>query len=504
MRSPIGDVERVLADLAVPAGAPGWVERSRIVARRRLAFLERVGLGHLNLDRLSRTLSAGEAQRVRLASLLGAELTGLTVLLDEPSRGLHPREVDALADALGELRSGGNTVVLVDHDPRLIDRVDHLVVLGPGAGRDGGRVLAAGTAADVRRSQANRVADIIGSRSSRLGTEAPRRRRAPSGEMIVRAPTANNLRGEDIAIPLGVLAGLCGVSGSGKSTLAIDIVGRALAPPRLTTSVAYEDIRPGPHAGIDGAPERVVISDQSRSGIHTPGGFLGLVEPIRKAYADSAGAAARGLDADALTADCDRCHGRGHLREDMGFLPSIVRPCDACSGTGYRLEVRELRVRGGSLADLAGLTLDEVLGRWGDLDRIRRPLEVAGSLGLGYLTVGQPSHSLSGGEAQRLRLAHELARPARRPTLFLLDEPTVGLHALDVDRLVDVLDGLVDAGHSVLVVEHDPLLLARCDRLVELGPGGGPDGGRVVAAGTPEEVAAGAAATAPYLRMALA
>jgi excinuclease ABC subunit A len=188
----------------------------------------------------------------------------------------------------------------------------------------------------------------------------------------------------------------------------------------------------------------------------------------------------------------------------MGFLPSIDRACDACAGTGYRLEVRELRVRGASLADVGGQTLVEVLGRWADLERVRRPLEVAVSLGLGYLTVGQPSHSLSGGEAQRLRLARELARPARRPTLFILDEPTVGLHALDVDRLVDVLDGLVERGHSVLVIEHDPLLLARCDRLLELGPGGGPDGGRVVAAGAPEVVAAGATATASYLRMALA
>jgi excinuclease ABC subunit A len=277
-----------------------------------------------------------------------------------------------------------------------------------------------------------------------------------------------------------------------------------MAPPRLTTSVAYDDVRPGANAGLDGAPERVVHSDQSRSGIHTPGAFLGVVEPLRAAFADSAEAAARGLDIDDLRADCDGCKGRGSLREDMGFLPSVEHPCDACDGTGYRFELRDLVVRGRELGALGRTSLEEVLDLWGDVERIARPLRVAVSLGLGYLALAQPSRSLSGGEAQRLKLAHELARPARRPTLYILDEPTVGLHASDVDRLVTVLDGLVEQGHSVLVVEHDPVVLACCDWLVELGPGGGPDGGRVVAAGTPEAVAATDTATAPYVRAALA
>jgi excinuclease ABC subunit A len=322
--------------------------------------------------------------------------------------------------------------------------------------------------------------------------------------MVVRRPTENNLDGVDIEIPLGVLVGLCGVSGSGKSTLAIDIVARALAPPRLTTSVAYHDVRPGAHAGIDGAHDRVIVSDQSRSGIQTPGAFLGIVDPLRRAYAGSADAATRGLDADGIVPDCDRCHGRGQLREEMGFLPSIRRPCDACDGSGYRLEVRELTVRGDSLAALATRSLRTILGRWKDLEPIARPLQTAVSLGLGYLTLGQPSDSLSGGEAQRLKLARELTRAARRPTLYILDEPTVGLHARDVTQLVAVLDGLVERGHTVLVVEHDPMLLACCDRLVELGPGGGPDGGHVVARGTPEQVAAGDTPTAAYLARSLA
>ncbi len=328
-------------------------------------------------------------------------------------------------------------------------------------------------------------------------------RRPALGAMVVRRPTANNLAGNDITIPLGVLVGLCGVSGSGKSTLAIEVIARTLAPAKLTTSVAYDDVRPGANDGIEGAPGRAVHSDQSRSGIQSPGAVLGVIESLRRAYAASAEAAARGIDAGDLAADCDACHGRGRIREEMGFLPSLDRACDACDGSGYRAEIRELVVRGHSLPSLARATLDEALAIWPDLDGVARPLDIAVSLGLGYLGLVQSGRSLSGGEAQRLKLARELARAVRRPTLYLLDEPTLGLHARDVSRLVDVLDALVGRGHSVLVVEHDPALLACCDQLIELGPGGGPDGGRVVATGTPEQVAAGETATAPYLRAVL-
>jgi excinuclease ABC subunit A len=502
-RRAVWDVAAVVDGVELPDGAPHWAAQSLSVARRRLRFLERVGLGHLHLDRLARTLSAGEAQRVKLASLLGAELTGVTVLLDEPSRGLHPREVGALGDTLAELRDIGNTVVVVDHDPLLVGRADRLVVLGPGAGVDGGRLLASGPAARVRRASDSAVQAIVGRPRSGGGTPPVRTRRRPSGELVIRRPTENNLSGEDVAIPLGVVTGLCGVSGSGKSTLAIDILARALAPARISTSVAYDDIRPGAHDGIDGAPDRVVVSDQSRSGIQTPGAFLGVLEPLRRAYAESGEAASRGLGAGALTPDCDACHGRGSVREDMGFMPSLRRTCEACDGTGYRADVRELVVRGHSLPELSLLPLAAIADLWGDVDRIGRPLGVASSLGLGYLRLGQPSHSLSGGEAQRLRLCRELAKSTRAPTLYILDEPTLGLHASDVARLEAVLDGLVERGHSVLVVEHDPSLLAWCDAIVELGPGGGPDGGRVVATGTPEQVARLDTPTAPYLREAL-
>jgi len=268
--------------------------------------------------------------------------------------------------------------------------------------------------------------------------------------------------------------------------------------------VAYDDIRPGAHDGIDGAPARVIVSDKSRKGIRTPGGFLGVIDSLRRAFADSADAASLGLEVDALMPRCEACHGNCSVREDMGFMPSLARACDACDGTGYRADVRELAVRGNSLPELSGRTLEEVADLWSDVDKVARSLAVALELGLGYLRLGQPSHSLSGGEAQRLRLCRELAKASRTPTLFVLDEPTLGLHSTDVARLEAVLDRLVDAGHSALVVEHDPALLAWCDRIVELGPGGGPNGGRVIATGTPEEIAGLDTPTAPYLREALA
>ena len=256
---------------------------------------------------------------------------------------------------------------------------------------------------------------------------------------------------------------------------------------------------PGAHEGSDGAAARTVHADQNRVGIRSPGAFLGALGALRRAYGGCDEAQALGLTADDFVARCDSCKGRGSVREDMTFLAAVEHPCDACESTGYRAEVREVVVRGWTLPELEVRTIDEVLEQWAGDSTVARSLRGAASLGLGYLTLGQRSRSLSGGELQRLKLARELSRPAAKPTLYILDEPTVGLHARDVSRLVTALEGLVDLGHSVLVVDHDPALLARCDQLVELGPGGGPDGGRVVAGGTPEQVAAGDTATAPFL-----
>jgi excinuclease ABC subunit A len=493
---PLVGVAAVLADVVAEAPVEA-VAHALTKARRRLDFLARVGLGYLHLDRTCSTLSAGEAQRLKLSSLLGGELTGMTVLLDEPSRGLHPREVGALTDELVALTAEGNTVIVAEHDPAVLGRADHLVVVGPGAGKAGGRLVASGSPRQLAASP----------HAWALGAAAPaesRRRRHPSDWLQIKRPRENNLSGEDISLPLGVLAGVCGVSGSGKSTLVVDTLARALAPKRLTSSVAYEPVRPGRHDAIEGAPARTVVADQAAQGTTSPGAFLGVSGALRRAFAASDEAVAMGLTAKELVPRCDGCHGRGLVREDMGFLPTITYPCDACDGTGYRAEVRSLAVRGRALPETESLELTEVLAVWGDDAAIAGPLELAVELGLGHLVVRQPAASLSGGELQRLKLVRELAKEGVPATLFVLDEPTVGQQERDVARLIEVLDRVVGAGHSVLVVDHHPTLLAACDWLVELGPGGGPDGGRVVAAGTPDDVAHGPTATAPYLREVLA
>jgi len=289
------------------------------------------------------------------------------------------------------------------------------------------------------------------------------------------------------------------VSGSGKSTLIIDTLGRAVAPRRQTTSVAYETVDPEPHDAITGAPQRAILVDQSRAGLVSAASFLNLTRIIHDLAAETADAHALGLDAKALGRRCTVCHGSGAVTLDMGFLPDVHTPCEVCRGTGYLAEAWDVRLRGVALPDLLGRTIDEVYDLLGDEESLARPLEAARRVGLGYLVLRQPSYALSGGEAQRLKIAGELCRVTAPQSLYILDEPTVGQHLEDVARLTGVLHGLVGAGHSVLVVEHHPHLLAACDWLIELGPGGGPDGGRIVATGTPEAVAAGSTPTARYL-----
>jgi excinuclease ABC subunit A len=479
---------------AMPAPSDPVAADALGTIRRRLRFLRQVGLGYLHLDRASWTLSAGEAQRVKLASVLGGGLLGMTVLLDEPSRGLHPREVAALTETLAELRDAGNTVIAVEHDPVLIRAADQVVEVGPGAGRRGGRIVDISSDESVTRPL--------------LGGDAPRYRRrplrSPSAWMHVRGARENNLRGEDVAIPLGVLVGVCGVSGSGKSSLVVDTVGLALAPPKVTTSIASRDrIEAGAHDGIDGAPKRVLVADQAREAVVSAGSYLGIVDALRRVYASSDVAESAGITEADIKGGCDLCRGRGSWRERMWFLPAVTHACDACGGTGYRREAASLVVRGHTLADLEALTLDEVAGAFGDVPAVGRVCDAAARVGLGYLVVRQPGWSLSGGEAQRLKLAKELGKRATARTLYLLDEPTVGLHVNDVGVLVTALDEVVASGSTVLVVEHHPDLLAACDWLIELGPGAGPDGGRVIFTGTPEDLAAAGTPTSPYMKEAL-
>jgi excinuclease ABC subunit A len=487
-------VELARAMAAVPP-APPEVAASLRTVRQRLGFLQAVGLGYLHLDRVAGTLSAGEAQRIRLAGLLGSGLTSLTLLLDEPTRGLHPVEVQALVGALAALRDEGNTVIVVEHDPLVMRAADHLVDCGPGAGLRGGRIVAQGTPAAVARADTLTGRWLRGERRLR-----PRPRRLPQAWLTIRGARANNLKGETVALPLGALVGVCGVSGSGKSTLIMDTLGRALAPQRQTTSVARAPVDPGAHDAIEGAPSRVVLVDQSRAGVHSPAAFLGLAAPLRALFALSQSAQALGLGEAQLAAGCSACGGSGVLTLDMAFLPDVHVPCETCRGTGQRPEAWQVQLRGVALPDLFGLTLDEVYERFGDDERLARPLEAARAVGCGYLVLRQPGHALSGGEAQRLKIAHELCRRDPGATLYLLDEPSVGQHLEDVLRLADVLQRLVDAGGSVCLVEHHAHLLAACDWLVELGPAGGPAGGHVLASGTPEALAALDTATAPFLR----
>jgi excinuclease ABC subunit A len=473
------------------------------IVMQRLRFLNLVGLGYLHLSRLASSLSAGEAQRIRLAGLLGSELTALTVLLDEPTRGLHPSEVEALLAALLELRSAGNTVVVVEHEPLFMLAADHLIDMGPGAGVAGGRVVAQGKPSEVAQAETITAQWLRGERSS-LKMIRTQVRRSPRGWMTIRGARANNLRGEDVRIPLGMLVGVCGVSGSGKSTLVMDTLGRALVPKKYTTSVAQEPVDPGEYDAIDGAPERALLIDQTRAGVTSPADFLGFNDDLIRLYAESDGARALGLEASALRRRCSACGGSGVQRIDMGFLPDVHVLCETCGGTGFLPEAWQVRLGSIALPECFALTIDEVFERFGDQPALAHPLSEARAVGLGYLVLRQPGYSLSGGEAQRLKIASELAHNAGRKasgkTLYILDEPTVGQHMEDVARLVGVLHRLVEAGHTVLVVEHHPHLLAACDWLIELGPGGGPRGGWVIAGGAPEELARGSTPTARYLR----
>jgi excinuclease ABC subunit A len=507
------DVERRL--LREP-GFKGLEEQTRELvvpslrkALDRLSFLLKVGLGYVHLDRPASTLSAGEAQRIRLAGLLGSGLVSLTVLLDEPSRGLHPSEVDALVDVLKALRDEGNTVIVVEHDPEVISSADHLIDVGPGPGVLGGQIVAQGRPETVARQ------DTVTARWLR-GERRPtsRERRTPREWMTIRGARANNLRNVTVRFPLGTLVGLCGVSGSGKSTLLIDTLGRALAPKKQTTSVAYENVDPGEHDAIEGVPGRVILVDQTKKGVHSPANFFRLSNPIHKLYAQGEDARALGLDAKELGQRCSACKGSGSTRIDMGFLPDVHSTCEVCRGTGYRPEAWQIRYLGVPLPELFSMTIDEVYSLLvdateavGAASKLVRTLAAAREVGLGYLVLRQPGYSLSGGEAQRLKIARELCRPTglgrgsarNRATLYILDEPTLGQHMEDVARLCGVLNRLVEDGHTVVVSEHHPHLLADCDWLIELGPGGGPQGGRVLAEGTPEQIACADTPTAPYL-----
>jgi excinuclease ABC subunit A len=468
---------------------------ARLVLREiaeRLRFLEDVGIGYLSMDRAAATLSGGEAQRIRLATQIGSALVGVLYVLDEPSIGLHQRDNAKLVSTLERLRDLGNTVLVVEHDEQTMRAADHIVDLGPGAGEHGGRVVAAGSALEIELVPESLTGQFL---SGAAKIELPQRRRAPSGHVEIRGASQHNLRGINVRFPLGTLTCVTGVSGSGKSTLVNDILLKAVAN-RLHRARQ----RPGAHREIRGIEQldKVVDVDQSpigRTPRSNPATYTGLFDVIRDLFSKTPEARARGYKPGRFSFNvkggrCEVCRGDGQIRIEMHFLPDVYVPCEQCHGRRYNRETLEVRFKGKTIADVLDMPVEEALEFFEHIPSIRRRLQTLADVGLGYIRLGQPATTLSGGEAQRVKLATELAKVATGRTLYILDEPTTGLHFADVQRLLDVLQRLVDAGNSVVVIEHNLDVIKCADRLIDLGPEGGDAGGLVIATGTPEEVAA--------------
>ncbi len=487
----VEEAERWLEAIPIPAEKrPVAVDIFRELGQR-LEFLGRAGLGYLTLDRETRTLSGGEAQRIRLATQMGARLSGVLYVLDEPSVGLHPRDHRRLLGLLAELRDLGNTVVVVEHDEETILGADYLVELGPGAGPLGGRLLGAGSPQEVL----NRPHSITGSFLREPAIRGEGSGRTPgTGWLRVIGARANNLRNITVGFPLGCLTAVSGVSGSGKSTLVNDILCRELQR-RLHGARA----EPGAHDRIEGAEEleRLVVIDQEpigRSPRSNPLTFSGAFQELRMLFSRLPAARVRGYGPDRFSFNvpggrCERCQGQGVIEVEMSFLPPVYVPCQSCEGKRFNQETLEVTYRGKNIADVLAMAVDEGREFFRPVPAIWEKLDMLARVGLGYLRLGQSATSLSGGEAQRMKLAAELGRPSGARTLYILDEPTTGLHLADIERLMEVLILLRNAGNTIILIEHNLRVLQRADYLIDLGPEGGEGGGRVVAQGSPAQVA---------------
>jgi excinuclease ABC subunit A len=478
----------------------GWRftdREAKVVARvveeihNRLEFLAQVGLDYLSLDRSSATLSGGEAQRIRLATQIGSKLRGVLYVLDEPSIGLHPRDNGRLLDTLHRLRDLGNTVLVVEHDAETIERADYVIDLGPRAGRLGGGLMAAGTPAQIMQSPQSLTGEYL---SGKLSIPMPLVRRSGNGlEVTVKGAREHNLKKVDAAFPLGTFTVVTGVSGSGKSTLVHDILYRALAKEVYGSSAS-----PGEHDEIVGLKniDKVIEIDQSpigRTPRSNPATYTGMFTPIRELYAMLPESRERGYKAGRFSFNvkggrCEACQGDGLKRIEMNFLPDVFVTCDICRGRRYNLETLQVKYKGKSIADLLESTVEEALELLTNIPQVHAKLKTLTEVGLGYIHLGQSSTTLSGGEAQRIKLAKELSKRQTGKTFYLLDEPTTGLHFEDVRHLLDVLQRLVDLGNTVVVIEHNLDVIKSADYLIDLGPEGGEQGGHIVAHGTPEEV----------------
>jgi excinuclease ABC subunit A len=460
--------------------------------RERLMFLENVGVGYLQLDRAASTLSGGEAQRLRLATQIGSQLVGVLYILDEPSIGLHQRDNGKLITTLERLRDLGNTVLVVEHDAQMMRAADHLVDMGPGAGEHGGHVVAEGSAKTVERNADSVTGQFL---SGKREIAVPERRVEDLGSFWIRGASMHNLKDIDVEFPVAKFVCVTGVSGSGKSTLVNEIVYKTLA-----NRLHRMRVKPGDHLGCEGIEcfDKVIDIDQSpigRTPRSNPATYTDIFTPIRELYSLTPDAKVRGYKPGRFSFNvrggrCETCKGDGTIKIEMHFLPDVYVPCETCGGKRYNRETLEVRFKGKSIADVLEMSVEEALRFFAKIPKLRRRLQTLHDVGLDYVKLGQPATTLSGGEAQRIKLAKELGKIATGRTLYILDEPTTGLHFADIEKLLEVLQRLVDAGNTVLVIEHNLDVIKQADWIVDLGPEGGEAGGEVIATGTPEDVAA--------------
>lgn len=474
-------------------------EKEELIARQilkeikaRLNFLKDVGLDYLTLSRSASTLSGGESQRIRLASQIGSGLVGVTYILDEPSIGLHQRDNERLLNSLKKLKDQGNTLIVVEHDEDTMFAADYIIDVGPGPGEHGGEIVAQGTVNDIMACEESLTGQYL---SGRKKIEIPKFRRKPNGHnIIVYGASENNLKDIDVKFPLGIFICITGVSGSGKSTLINEILYKSLAQKLYRA----KDL-PGKFKSIDGAQyiDKIINIDQSpigRTPRSNPATYTGVFDPIRELFSNTPEAKMRGYKPGRFSFNvkggrCEACSGDGIIKIEMNFLPDVFVPCEVCKGNRYNRETLEVRYKGKNISDVLNMTVEEALDFFQNIPRIKNKLETLNDVGLGYIKLGQPSTQLSGGEAQRVKLATELSKRSTGKTVYILDEPTTGLHFADIARLLDILNRLVESGNTVIVIEHNLDVIKSADYIIDMGPEGGDRGGEVIATGTPEEIA---------------
>ena len=460
--------------------------------RARVGFLNEVGLDYLALTRATATLSGGEAQRIRLATQIGSGLVGVAYILDEPSIGLHQRDNDKLLGALRNLKDLGNTLIVVEHDEDTMLAADYIVDIGPGAGSHGGEVVACGTAQEIMKNKNSVTGAYL---SGRIKIPVPSERRKPTGFLTVKGARENNLKNIDVQIPIGIMTCITGVSGSGKSSLTNEILYK-----RLARDLNRARCIPGVHDELLGIEQldKVIDIDQSpigRTPRSNPATYTGVFDMIRDLFAATPDAKAKGYKKGRFSFNvkggrCEACSGDGILKIEMHFLPDVYVPCEVCGGKRYNRETLEVKYKGKSIYDVLDMTVEEALDFFKNVPTIHRKIQTLYDVGLSYVKLGQPSTELSGGEAQRIKLATELSKRSTGKTIYILDEPTTGLHFADVHKLIEILRRLSEGGNTVVVIEHNLEVIKTADYLIDMGPEGGEGGGTVIAAGTPEEVAA--------------